>query len=229
MYFISAALVFAVKYLSKLFYKTEVYWITPREYIDWEHIRLVVVLNHTSLFEPLFISAIPDRQLWRAVHRLVVPVADSTMGRPLVGRLFKFLAPGAVAITRKRDESWTQFMDLTGGNSLILIFPEGRMKRTTGLDKYGHPMSVKGGVADILEKIHHGKMIIAYSGGLHHVQAPGDLYPRVFQTIGLGIEQVDIEDYKRQFKDGDFRRAVIQDLEEKMKIHIPEVETEHRH
>jgi len=228
MHALSALLVFTVKFLSRIFYRTEVYWITPRESIDWEHIRLVVVLNHTSLFEPLFVSAIPNRQLWRGVRRLVVPVADSTMERPIVGRLFKLLAPGTTAITRKRDESWTQFMDRAGGNSLILIFPEGRMKRKTGLDKHGHPMSVKGGVADLLEKIHHGKMIIAYSGGLHHVQAPGDFYPRLFQTIGLGIEQVDIEDYKRQLRNGDFRRAVIQDLEERMKIHCAEVATGER-
>lgn len=225
MHLFSAFLVFNIKLLSKLFYRTEVHWITPKESIDWEHIRLVVVLNHTSLFEPLFVAAIPNRHLWRGLKRLVVPVADTTMDRPIVGHLFRWLAPNAVAITRKRDDSWTRFMDQTGGHSLILIFPEGRMKRKTGLDKHGHPMNVKGGVADILEKIHHGKMIVAYSGGLHHVQAPGDILPRVFKSIGLGIEQIDIEDYKHQMKSGDFRRNVILDLEEKMKIHCPEAAT----
>ena len=34
----------------------------------------------------------------------------------------------------------------------------------------------------ILEKLDSGKMLIAYSGGLHHVQAPGDLIPKIFKT-----------------------------------------------
>ncbi len=226
MHVLSTALVFAAKLFSKVFYRTEVKWITPKEQIDWHHIRLVVVLNHTSLFEPLFVSAIPNKHLFRAVQRLVVPVADSTMNRPILGQVFHALAPGAVSITRKRDNSWTQFMEQTGGRSLILIFPEGRMKRKDGLDKFGHPMSVKGGVADVLQEIHSGKMIIAYSGGLHHVQAPGDKLPRIFKSIGLGVEQVDIVEYKNQFAGPDFRNSVIHDLEQRMKIHCPEVATE---
>lgn len=221
----STFLVFLVKFISKAFYRTRVEWITPKEEIKWDQIRLVAVLNHTSLFEPLFISAIPNLQLLRATKRLVVPVADVTMNRPFVGRIFRLLAPNAVPITRKRDDSWTQFMGKTAGNSLILIFPEGRMKRKDGLDKYGNPMSVKGGVADILENMDSGKMVIAYSGGLHHVQSPGELVPRPFKSIQLGIEQIDIAEYKvRIQKEGgsDFRHAVIHDLEKRMKVHCHE-------
>ncbi len=216
---IATGLAFGVKLFSRVFYRTQANWITPKEQIAWEKIRLVVVLNHTSLFEPLFISAIPNLQLKRAVGRLVVPVADSTMNRPIVGRIFRLLAPNAVPITRKRDDSWSLFMDKVGGNSLILIFPEGRMKRKDGLDKHGKPMSVKGGVADILAGIEQGKMIIAYSGGLHHVQAPGDKWPKIFRSIRVGIEQVDIPEYKSRLQDPDFRGSVIRDLEERLKKH----------
>lgn len=219
---ISPLLVFAVKGLSRVFYTVEAKWITPRSEMEWEKIRLVVMLNHTSLFEPLFVAAIPNRPLWRASRRLVVPVADVTMRRPWIGRLFRWLAPGAVAITRKRDDSWTEFMDRTKGNSLLLIFPEGRMKRKNGLDKNGMPMSVKGGVADVLNKIDHGKMVIAYSGGLHHVQAPGERIPRLFKKIGLGIEQIDIAEYKARLRGDDFRAAVIQDMEARMRVHCAE-------
>jgi len=34
-------------------------------------------------------------------------------------------------------------------------------------------------------------MLIAYSGGLHHVQVPGKL-PRAFKTVRLRLEIVDI-------------------------------------
>lgn len=222
MNFLSPALVFLVKALSRVFYKIQTNWITPQSKMEWDKIRLVVVLNHTSLFEPLFIAAIPNLQLWRAARRLVVPVADVTMNRPIVGPIFRWLAPGAVPITRKRDDSWAEFMDKTKGNSLILIFPEGRMKRKDGLDKNGMPMSVKGGVADVLSKLENGKMVIAYSGGLHHVQSPGDRWPRLFQTIHLGIEQVDIATYKKSLEPSDFRGSVMRDLEARMKLHCRE-------
>ena len=125
----SAFFVFGVKTASLMMYRTEAQWFTPKENIQWEKLRLIVALNHTSLFEPLFISAIPNYRLWRAIRRVVVPVADVTMNRPLVGRLFKYLVPNAIPITRKRDDSWEDFISRARGDSIMFIFPEGRMKR----------------------------------------------------------------------------------------------------
>jgi 1-acyl-sn-glycerol-3-phosphate acyltransferase len=220
----SALVVFSVKYVSKLFYKTEATWLTPKEQIQWEQLRLVIILNHTSLFEPLFISAIPNLRLWRAIKRVVVPVADVTMKRPLAGRLIKFLVPNAIPITRKRDETWQQVIRNAKGNSVMAIFPEGRMKRANGLDKDGNPMSVKGGVADILALLQSGKILIAYSGGLHHVQAPGQTLPKLFKKILVAFEELDIAAYKRQLEAQDhsqFRQNVIADLESRMSRHCP--------
>lgn len=221
---ISAFFVFTIKAFTKVFYRTDVVWLTPKDKIEWEQLRLFIVLNHTSLFEFLFASAIPNYRLWRAIDRVVVPVADVTMNRPFAGKFFKALVPNAIPITRKRDDSWSQLMDKVAGNSLLLIFPEGRMKRLDGLDKHGKPMSVKGGVVDILNKLDSGKMMIAYSGGLHHVQAPGQAIPKVFQTIRCAFEQLDIVEYKKQFADlpeADFRQAIIKDLEDRMRKNIP--------
>ena len=214
---ITAFFVFAIKYLTKIFYRVRVNWITPKEEIRWQELRLVICLNHTSLFEFLFSAAVPNSSLWRAIDRLVLPIADVTLSRPIVGWFFRVLIPNAVPITRKRDDSWATFIDKVGGNSLILIFPEGRMMRKDGLDKHGKPMSVKGGVAEILEKMDHGKMLIAYSGGLHHVQAPGEIIPRIFRSIGVGFEQLNIAEYKAGLSGTDFRSAVINDLEERKK------------
>ena len=221
---LSAGLIFTIKGLARIFYKTEATWITPKEEIDWDKIKVAVILNHTSLFEPLFFSAIPGKKLWRAIDRTVVPVADVTMNRPIIGRLFKTLLPNVVTITRKRDDTWTNVMQLVEGNSLLAIFPEGRMKRANGLDKYGKPMSVKAGIAEILSKIESGKMLIAYSGGLHHVQAPGQIIPKVFKKIKIAFELVDIREYKEALKAENnriFRRNVVADLEERMKKHCP--------
>lgn len=216
---ITATIVFTIKLISKIFYKTEAIWLTPKDEIDWENLKIVVALNHTSLYEPLFISAIPNYRLWKAIERVVVPVADVTLARPFVGTFFKLLVPNAIGITRKRDDSWTQLMSKVEGNALLLIFPEGRMKRLDGLDKHGKPMSVKGGVADILEKINSGKMLIAFSGGLHHVQAPGQVVPKIFQTIKVSFEQLDIADYKNTIlsSTANFKSGVINDLEARMK------------
>lgn len=220
MKFITASIVFGIKYLTKTLYRVKVNWITPQKQIRWNELRLVICLNHTSLFEFLFAAAVPNKSLWRAIDRLVLPIADVTMSRPLAGFFFKLLIPNAVPITRKRDDSWTQLIDKVSGNSLILIFPEGRMMRKDGLDKHGKPMTIKGGVAEILSKLDHGKMLIAYSGGLHHVQAPGDLFPKLFKEIAVGFEQHDIHEYKKSLKGDDFRVEVINDLEQRKKKQV---------
>jgi hypothetical protein len=36
---------------------------------------------------------------------------------------------------------------------MVLMAPEGRMKRADGLDAHGQPMTVRGGIADILEVV----------------------------------------------------------------------------
>ncbi len=220
----SAFFVFSTKLASKTFFRTHVNWITPNENIKWSQLRVVVILNHTSLFEPLFLSAIPNDRLWKAIDRVVVPIADVTLSRPFVGFLIRNLVPNAIPITRKRDDSWSHFMQhLKRDNALVVIFPEGRMKRKDGLDKNGKPMSIKGGIVEILENVDSGKMLVAYSGGLHHVQAPGDLFPKLFKRIRIGFEQLDIPEYKALLNNSDsgmdYRTAVIRDLEQRMQKH----------
>ena len=103
-----------------------------------------------------------------------------------------------------------------------------RMKRATGLDSDGKPMTVRGGIADILETMGEGRMLIAYSGGLHHVQSPGDRFPRLFRTVRLRLEVVDIGAYRnaRLEESGakGFRRAVVADLERRRDEVCPALE-----
>ncbi|MCP4658888.1 MAG: hypothetical protein GY856_26040, partial [bacterium] len=59
-----------------------------------------------------------------------------------------------------------------------------------------------------------------YSQGLHHVQIPGQMFPKLFKRIRMRFEALDIEDYRASLwpPDGDeqaFRRAVVQDLTER--------------
>ena len=84
-----------------------------------------------------------------------------------------------VRVTRRRDETWAEVLErLHDEEALIVILPEGRMKRRTGLDLDGNPMTIRGGIADIIESVPDGRLFIGYSGGLHHVHAPGDRFPR---------------------------------------------------
>lgn len=213
-----------LKFLSRLFFKHEFTWIQPTPKNPWADPRLVIFLNHTSLFEPVFLGAVPNSFIWRLAAHGVIPAADKTTDRPLVGLVFKFIAHHVVPITRQRDSSWFKVLETIDPKSMVVIAPEGRMKRANGLDLNGKPMSVRGGVADILEAIQHGRMIIAYSGGLHHVQIPGRL-PRLFKTVRMNAENLEISEYIAQMKaiggEEDFKKNVMRDLDRRRDQNCP--------
>ena len=227
---IRSAIVFTILYslklLSKVFYRHDFQWVGEVPSVDpWKGHRLVVFLNHTSLFEPVFLGMVPPRFIWRLARHGVVPAADKTTDRPLVGMIFKFIAHEVIPITRQRDDTWSQVLSTIEKSSMVTIAPEGRMKRANGLDLHGKPMTVRGGVADILLALKEGPMIIAYSGGLHHVQVPGHI-PNVFKTVRLRVEYLDIAQYIRdRMAEGgpeNFKKNVIRDLEQRRDHYCPE-------
>lgn len=206
-----------IKSLSRLCFSFSVTWVGEKPADGFRGARLGMLLNHTSLFEPIFLAVLPWHVLWRTATRGVIPGADITLNRPFAGAVYKALAPRVITITRKRDETWSQFLQSIGEDSLIVLAPEGRMKRPTGLDKEGNPMTVRGGIADILAMLPGGKMVLCYSGGLHHVHAPGERFPRLFRRVAVAFEALDIADYKRSLggtaDEKAFKAAVIRDLE----------------
>jgi hypothetical protein len=108
---------------------------------------------------------------------------------------------------------------------MVIIMPEGRMMRKNGLDKNGKHMSVRGGIADLIAKIPDGIIMLAYSGGLHHIQAPGELIPRIFKTVKMRLECIDIQEYRDKIlhhsgEDG-FKSAVATDLERRRDLFCP--------
>lgn len=214
-----------LKVLSKVFYRHDFAFIGPTPPDPWADIRLVVFLNHTSLFEPVFLGSVPARFIWRLAAHGVVPAADKTTDRPLVGIVFRFVAHHVIAITRQRDDTWFQVLQKIDPKSMVVIAPEGRMKRENGLDLNGRPMSVRGGIADILSAVKEGRMLIAYSGGLHHVQVPGKM-PRIFKTVRLRVENVDIAEYiadiSRRGAEEEFKKNVMKDLDWRRDHYAPE-------
>ncbi|HEX8255092.1 MAG TPA: 1-acyl-sn-glycerol-3-phosphate acyltransferase [Thermoanaerobaculia bacterium] len=218
-------LLFSLKILSRIFYRHDWGWVGTIPPNPWKKLRLVVFLNHTSLFEPVFLGVPPASFIWRLAAHGVVPAADKTTDRPLVGMIFKFIAHEVIAITRQRDDTWSQVLSTIEPDSMVAIAPEGRMKRANGLDLHGKPMTVRGGVADILLAMKEGRMLLAYSGGLHHVQIPGHV-PNVFKTVRLRVEVLEIADYvKEMLQDGgeeQFKRNVIRDLERRRDLYCPE-------
>ncbi|MGB5477052.1 MAG: hypothetical protein WBO53_08575, partial [Thermoanaerobaculia bacterium] len=131
-------------------------------------------------------------------------------------------------ITRQADRTWKAVLDRVTEDVMIIILPEGRMKRANGLDRHGNPMTVRGGIADILAAIPEGKMLIAYSGGLHHVQVPGQHLPRPFKTLRMNLEEVDIPTYRGSFECNsdpqEFKHRVKLDLADRRDRHCPDVE-----
>lgn len=219
-----------IKVFAHLFYRGKPVWLSGEKEEAMKDVKLMVLLNHTSLFEPLFIRFAPWYLIWLFSHRLVIPGADITMKRPMAGRILKALMPGCVPITRKNDHSWLYFLSQVREDKITAILPEGRMKRRNGLDKFGKPMSVRGGVADILECLEDGKILFVYSGGLHHVQAPGDKWPSLFKTLKANLELVNIRDYKQQLLAGvdstlapnnSFKGRVIEDMNRRLLECVP--------
>lgn len=209
-------LLFAIKVTSRVFFRARLEWVrdTPD---PWSDLRVLALLNHTSLYEPLFTALAPNRLLWQIAAHGVIPVADKTIDRPLVGWLFRFVARHVVPVTRSRDQTWTDVLErIHDPRALIIILPEGRMKRRTGLDLQGNPMTIRGGIADIVGAIPSGRMFLGYSAGLHHIHAPGDRFPRLFQPVRLCAEVVDIPSYRESLDPGvgsdAFKGAVIDDL-----------------
>lgn len=188
----------------------------------WQDTKVAILLNHTSLLECIYVTVLPSQFLWKVARSGVFPIADVTASKKFLGTAFKFLAPNVVSLTRKRDESWSSFMEHVADDRLVLMMPEGRMRRLDGLDKDGNPMSVRGGIADILEKINGGRMLILYSSGLHHVFPPGAIFPRVFKKLSGKFESLDIDEYKKSLLESKnpskFRKLIVADLDRRRDI-----------
>jgi len=214
---ISFILLVLVRTLSRLLYRFEVEWVGEVSDDPWNNLRVVAILNHTSLYEPILIGVAPLRFVWQVAVHGVVPVAAKTMERPVTGRFFRLLIANAVSISRKRDDTWQAVLErVDDPRSMMVILPEGRMKRPDGLDWRGQPMTVRGGIADLLKAAESGRLLLVYSAGLHHIQQPGQRWPKLFQPVRLRLEVIEVAEYRRQARQetgiGNLRGAVIADL-----------------
>lgn len=216
-------LLLAIKAASRIFFRFESEWVGAPPAAPFRDARVGVLLNHTSLFEPILVALFPVGWLWRVARYGVMPGADATLDRPLAGRLFKSLVPRAVSVTRSRDRTWDAFLSHVGEEAVVLISPEGRMKRRSGLDKHGKPMTLRGGIVDVLERKASGTMLLVYSEGLHHVQAPGEGMPKLFKRVRARLEEVPLAEYRRAMGHGtpEFRANVLADLERRRDRHCP--------
>ena len=218
------AFLFVLKALARLVYRFELRWLEGNERDDpWSDLRVAAVLHHTSLFDLLFVAALPNRMLWLLAHHAVAPGADVTLERPILGPLVHLFVHRMIPVSRKRDETWDTLLDAIDEDAVIVLAPEGRMMRRNGLDKHGRRMTVRGGIADILQAVETlpgaDRLLLVYSQGLHHVQAPGERLPRLFKTIAAKLDSVPIPAYLTDCRteaelDGvSVRQAVIRDLE----------------
>ncbi len=217
-------LLLGVRATTRLLYRLREDWMPTKPHEMADDTRIVAILNHTSLYEPLIAGFASTKLLWRFARHGVLPVAEKTMKRP-VGLFFRFLVRHTVTVTRQRDSTWEEVLSKIDSRALVIILPEGRMKRRNGLDSKGREMTVRAGIADILEALPDGRILTVYSGGLHHIQAPGELLPRPFKPILCRFEMIDIEKFKRdlavKYPDLAFRKAVISDLTERRDAYCP--------
>jgi 1-acyl-sn-glycerol-3-phosphate acyltransferase len=212
---ITFTLLVIVRTLARIFFRLEEEWITPKPDDYAAGTRIIALLNHTSLYEPLVAGYAPLNLLWKFARHGVLPIAEKTMKRR-IGIFFSMLVRHPVVVTRKRDRTWHNVLNRVDSKAIVIILPEGRMMRANGLDSEGREMTVRGGIADILDALPDGRMLAVYSGGLHHIQVPGELLPTPFKTIRCRLEMIDIptykEDLQRDYPELNFTGAVIADL-----------------
>lgn len=213
--------------ISRLFFKNESEWVGDVPDDPWQPYRLVAIMNHTSLYEFLFAGQTPARFLWRMAAHATIPIAKITIDRPIVGLMWRVVAANIVPVTRERDGTWQQVLgSVDDQESMIIILPEGRMKRAGGLDKKGRPMSTRGGIADLIRGLpDDANFLVAYSQGLHHIQIPGQKIPNLFQPVRMRFESLPLKSYRESLSDGlnledekdliTFRRRVMRDLDER--------------
>lgn len=217
-------LLLGVRATTRLLYRLREDWMPTKPHEMADDTRIVAILNHTSLYEPLIAGYASTKLLWRFARHGVLPVAEKTMNRP-IGLFFRFLVRHTVTVTRQRDSTWEEVLNRVDSRALVIILPEGRMKRRTGLDSKGRAMTIRMGIAEILEALPDGRILTVYSGGLHHIQSPGELLPRPFKTILCRFEMIDIAPYKLQVAaehpDLKFRAAVVRDLTERRDAYCP--------
>ena len=221
---ITFAMLIAVNIAARVFFKLKNEWITPEPDNYAKGTRIIAIVNHTSLYEPLIAGYAPNNLLWKFARHGVLPVAEKTMKRS-IGLFFRLLVRHPIVVTRQRDKTWYNVLTRVDSKAITIILPEGRMKRADGLDSEGREMTVRGGIADILDVLPDGRMLMVYSGGLHHIQVPGELLPTPFKTVRVRMEMIDIptykEDLKRDYPDLKFRRAVIADLTRRRDEYCP--------
>jgi hypothetical protein len=221
---ITFILLLAVRTTARVFYRLDNDWFDgePDDYA--KDTRIVAILNHTSLYEPLIAGYAPLNLLWKFARHGVLPVAEKTMKRR-IGLFFAFLVRHTVVVTRQRDATWDNVLNKVDSNAIVIILPEGRMKRANGLDSKGREMTVRAGIADILDVLPDGRMLMVYSGGLHHIQVPGQFLPKAFKTLRCRMEMIDIKSYKdelaRDYPDESFQRAVVSDLTRRRDTYCP--------
>ena len=217
-------LLLGVRATARILYRLREDWIPSKPAEMADDTRIVAILNHTSLYEPLIAGYASTKLLWSFARNGVLPVAEKTMKRK-IGLFFRSFVRHTVTVTRQRDSTWDEVLNRIDGKALVLILPEGRMKRRTGFDSKGRAMTIRAGIADILEALPDGRMLMVYSGGLHHIQAPGELLARPFKTILCRFEMIDIARYKlelaEKYPDLDFRGAVIRDLTQRRDAYCP--------
>lgn len=217
-------LLLGVRASARLFYRLREDWMPTKPVDMADNTRMVAILNHTSLYEPLIAGYASTKLLWRFSRHGVLPVAEKTMRRR-VGLFFRFLVRHTVTVTRQRDSTWEDVLHRIDDRALVIILPEGRMKRRTGLDSKGREMTVRSGIADILDAMPDGRIVMVYSGGLHHIQAPGELLPRPFKSILCRFEMIDIAPYKvdlaARYPELSFRTAVVRDFTERRDAYCP--------
>ena len=122
--FLTFILLVIVNVSARVFFKLKNDWITPEPANYAKGTRIIAILNHTSLYEPLIAGYAPYNLLWKFARHGVLPVAEKTMKRR-IGLFFSFLVRHPVVVTRQRDHTWDEVLNRIDSKAIVIILPEG--------------------------------------------------------------------------------------------------------
>ena len=79
-------------------------------------------------------------------------------------------------------------------------------------------------IEHIIDRLEDGTILLCHSGGLHHIQKPGQHLPRIFQPIRMHVEVIELTEYKARFSKNTRERKIqiVQDLQNRLDTECPQ-------
>lgn len=182
--------------LVKILYRCSWTWIGKNSDRGFQDMKALFLMNHTSYADHMIFVLVPINVIYKMFWNARIAVAQHQV-KNFKG-LLQYLENNIVPLSRQRDDSWNNYLSNANAKSIFVMYPEGTRMSPEGLDKNGKKVRVKGGVADILELLPDGDIVILYLDGFYEILGAGMKFPKLFKKVRVTAEVVDIAALKHE-------------------------------